>query len=579
MIPANQAEAIILDQVIPLTVDETETLSLLNAQGRILAEDVRSHLDFPHWDNSAMDGYAVRYDDVKDCTSDQPVSLAIVEEIPAGVQPQTEIQTGQCARIFTGAILPAGADTIVMQENATRQDDTVSILEAPNPQSFVRHKAAFYQAGHSLLKAGTLLTAPDIAVLAAAQCATVTVYRRPRVAILSTGDELVPIDQPLQAGQIVDSNRYALAALITAAGAEPVALGIVPDQPDKLKEAIAHALSTADIVLSSGGVSVGDYDYVDQILAELGATIHIRAVAVKPGKPLTVATVETKSEVRSQKLEVRTPQLPNSSTPQLPNSSTPQLPNSPTPQLPNLAQGSARSARNINLYDLVKGQAHLLHRFGGHPFAAGLSIEVNNIPLFRDSINQACRTQYGDLTKADQIPPKADLTITVVELGQDLFRELKLLEPCGMGNPVPRLLIQNCDFKGRSHRNIKDFKGGKLRYIKTDFQICDRTCPSGFPGTWWGHYQDELPETPCDAIVELDFNSYNRRYEIRLLDLHPSTSPISTQPAAKSLNILDQRPNAPTPPRPNPPTPQRPNVPTPQRPNAPHPHPLPPHLG
>lgn len=292
MIPANQAESIILEQVSPLTATNTETLPLLNAQGRILAEDVRSHLDFPHWDNSAMDGYAVRHDDVKACTSDTPVSLTIVEEIPAGVQPQTEIQPGQCARIFTGAILPAGADTIVMQENTARQDNTVAILEAPKPQAFVRHKAAFYQAGHSLLSAGTQLTAPDIAVLAAAQCATVTVYRRPRVAILSTGDELVPIDQPLQAGQIVDSNRYALAALITAAGAEAIPLGIVPDQPDKLKEAIAHAIATADIVLSSGGVSVGDYDYVDQILAELGAHIHIRAVAVKPGKPLTVATVQ-----------------------------------------------------------------------------------------------------------------------------------------------------------------------------------------------------------------------------------------------------------------------------------------------
>lgn len=292
MIPASQAEAIILDQVIPLSTHETETLSLLNAQGRILAEDVCSHLDFPHWDNSAMDGYAVCYNDVKDCTSEAPTTLTIVEDIPAGIQPQKVIQPRQCARIFTGAILPAGADTIVIQENTTRQDNTVTIFEAPTPHAFVRHKAAFYRAGNPLLNAGTPLTAPDIAVLAAAQCATVTVYRRPRVAILSTGDELVPIDQPLQAGQIVDSNQYALTALITATGAEAIPLGIIPDQPDKLKAAIAHALSTADIVLSSGGVSVGDYDYVDQILAELGANIHIRAVAVKPGKPLTVATIQ-----------------------------------------------------------------------------------------------------------------------------------------------------------------------------------------------------------------------------------------------------------------------------------------------
>ncbi|NET50959.1 MAG: molybdopterin molybdotransferase MoeA, partial [Merismopedia sp. SIO2A8] len=169
----------------------------------------------------------------------------------------------------------------------------VSILEAPKANAFVRHKAAFYQAGNPLLSSGVPLTAPDIAVLAAAQCATVSVYRRPRIAILSTGDELVSIDQPLNPGQIVDSNQYALAALVTAAGAEPICLGIVPDHPVALKEKMTHAIATADMVLSSGGVSVGDYDYVDQILAELGANIHIRAVAVKPGKPLTVATIQS----------------------------------------------------------------------------------------------------------------------------------------------------------------------------------------------------------------------------------------------------------------------------------------------
>ena len=309
MIPADQAETLILEQVIPLDPQhDTEVLQLLAAQGRVLAQDVSSHLDFPHWDNSAMDGYAVRYDDVKTCSATTPVTLDIIEEIPAGYQPQQTLQPGQCARIFTGAILPTGADTIVIQEVTQREESTssgaasqrVSILEAPKPQAFVRHKAAFYQAGNPLLKVGLQLTAPDMAVLAAAQCATVTVYRRPRVAILSTGDELVSIDQPLQAGQIVDSNQYALSALITAAGAEPIPLGIVPDQPEALKEAIAHAISTADIVLSSGGVSVGDYDYVDQILAELGAHIHIRAVAVKPGKPLTVATIQNpKSKIQN----------------------------------------------------------------------------------------------------------------------------------------------------------------------------------------------------------------------------------------------------------------------------------------
>jgi molybdopterin molybdotransferase len=141
-----------------------------------------------------------------------------------------------------------------------------------------------------------MLQATDIAVLAAAQCRQVTVYRQPRVAILSTGSELVQSDQRLQPGQIVDSNQYALTALVAQAGAIPIALGIVPDRPDALKHAIANAVVSADLVLSSGGVSVGDYDYIDRILAELGATIHLRAVAMRPGKPLTVASFGATNE-------------------------------------------------------------------------------------------------------------------------------------------------------------------------------------------------------------------------------------------------------------------------------------------
>jgi molybdopterin molybdotransferase len=292
MLPTQQAETLILELVRSLDPQQDrETVDLLSALDRILSAPVSSTLDFPHWDNSAMDGYAVRYEDVQSCDQ-QPVTLEIIEEIPAGYQPQKTVQAGQAARILTGSMMPAGADTIVIQEETQRQDQTVTILAAPKPQAFVRHRAEFYQAGNPLLHPGTVLTAPDIAVLAAAQCVKVPVYRRPRIAILSTGSELVAPDQPLQPGQIVDSNQYALAALIASAGAEPIRLGIVPDQPEALKQAIATAVQSADMVLSSGGVSVGDYDYVDRILAELGAEIQIRAVAVKPGKPLTVATFQ-----------------------------------------------------------------------------------------------------------------------------------------------------------------------------------------------------------------------------------------------------------------------------------------------
>jgi molybdopterin molybdotransferase len=294
MLPVSEAEQLILSLVRPLqATDAIEVVDLLAARDRILAAPVTSQLDFPHWDNSAMDGYAVRFADVQTCRPEQPVELTIVEEIPAGYQPQHAVQAGQAARILTGSVMPSGADTVVMQEETRRQGDLVWILSAPKPQAFVRHQGEFYRAGAMLLPAGIRLGAAEIAVLAAAQCAKVKVYRRPRVVILSTGSELVSIEQPLQAGQIVDSNQYALAVLIAQAGAEPICLGRIPDEPALLKAAIAQAIATADMVLSSGGVSVGDYDYVDKILAELGAEIAIRAVAVKPGKPLTVATFPT----------------------------------------------------------------------------------------------------------------------------------------------------------------------------------------------------------------------------------------------------------------------------------------------
>jgi molybdopterin molybdotransferase len=293
MLTATEAEAIILNLVNSLDAErDTETLDLLVATGRILATPVTSDLDFPHWDNSAMDGYAVRFADVESCSAEHPVELTIVEEIPAGYVPQHTIQPGQAARILTGSMMPAGADTVVIQEVTQRQGDRLSIFAAPKPQAFVRHRAAYYQAGDALLPAGLTLNPPEIAVLAAAQCTQVQVYRRLRVAILSTGDELVSPDQPLKPGQIVDSNQYALASLIAQAGAEPLLFGVVSDDPEALEGAIAQAVTQADIILSSGGVSVGDYDYVERVLEKLGAEIHIRSVAVKPGKPLTVATFQ-----------------------------------------------------------------------------------------------------------------------------------------------------------------------------------------------------------------------------------------------------------------------------------------------
>jgi molybdopterin molybdotransferase len=292
MILPVEAEQLILDRVrSPMTEQDSEVVDLENAVGRVLAISVSSTLDFPHWDNSAMDGYAIRSEDVKRASAEHPVPLTVATEVPAGTCPDRPLQPGEAARIFTGAMLPAGADTIVMQEDTQRQGDRVTILTTPHRGDFVRARGSYYQAGTELLAPGIPLQAAEIAILAAAQCVQVQVYRRPRVAILSTGNELVTPNQPLQPGQIVDSNQYALATLVTQTGAEPLSMGIVPDSGAALRNAINQAVQSADMILSTGGVSVGDYDYVDKILAEFGADIAIQSVAIKPGKPLTVATL------------------------------------------------------------------------------------------------------------------------------------------------------------------------------------------------------------------------------------------------------------------------------------------------
>lgn len=293
MLPAAEAERLISTLVSP--IEAVEELALKDPEstatiiGRVLARPVTSKLDFPHWDNSAMDGYAVRAADVRTV----PMQLSVVEEIPAGRSPQKSLEAGQAARILTGAMLPDGADTVVMQEETERHGDRVTILTQPQAGAFVRRQGSYATVGRQILAAGVVIAAPEIALLAAAQQTQINVYRRPRIAILSTGSELTRLDRPLQPGQIVDSNQYALTALVASTGAVPIPMGIVPDSHNQVKAAIAAAFAQADMVLSTGGVSVGDYDYVDSVLAALGATLHIRAVAVKPGKPLTVATMCT----------------------------------------------------------------------------------------------------------------------------------------------------------------------------------------------------------------------------------------------------------------------------------------------
>ncbi|MCU0524763.1 MAG: single-stranded-DNA-specific exonuclease RecJ [Elainella sp. Prado103] len=215
---------------------------------------------------------------------------------------------------------------------------------------------------------------------------------------------------------------------------------------------------------------------------------------------------------------------------------------------PVFARGSARSIQQIDLYNLLQQQAHLLSRFGGHPYAAGLSLPVENLPLFTQAINQQMRSSYPDGIPI--APPTADLAVTVADLnqaaGRRLFQALKLLEPCGMGNPVPKLLIRNCWFTKSWHRKIKDLAGLKVEYLKTEFELRDDSCDRGFPGVWWGHYKDELPIDRCDVLVELDFNSYEdgktrKHYELRLIAVRPQPATISIA-TSSSLRLYDARP-------------------------------------
>lgn len=204
-----------------------------------------------------------------------------------------------------------------------------------------------------------------------------------------------------------------------------------------------------------------------------------------------------------------------------------------------LARGSARSVNQIDLYELVSSQRPLLSGFGGHPLAAGLSLPVENIPLFADGINRQLRQRAGDSGAIAPPSLQIDLTVTVGELGRDLFQTLKLLEPCGMGNPTPNLLIRQCRFENVRNENIRDFKQRKVRFIKTEFEIVDDT--GQFHGMWWGHYRDEIPPGRCDAVVQLDANPFRRRYEVRLLAVQPAASKWGTAVPTEAHWLLDWR--------------------------------------
>ncbi|PAU66362.1 molybdopterin molybdenumtransferase MoeA [Pseudomonas sp. PIC25] len=259
-------------------IRETERLPLAAAEGRVLAEPLVAGLDLPPWPNSAMDGYALRQADAGE-------ALPVSQRIFAGQAPEP-LQAGTCARIFTGAPLPAGADCVEMQENVeVLADGRVRFLEAIRAGQHVRPQGQETRRGETVLDTGTRLGPIELGLAASLGAAELTVRRRPRVALLSTGDELVEPGQPLGPGQIYNSNRRLLASWLQRLGCEVVDGGILPDDLDRTRTCLGE-LADVDLLLSTGGVSVGEADFLGQVLREAGE-LALWKLAIKPGKPLT----------------------------------------------------------------------------------------------------------------------------------------------------------------------------------------------------------------------------------------------------------------------------------------------------
>jgi molybdopterin molybdotransferase len=279
---ASEALALVLAEA---RVLPTERVDIRAAQGLVLAEEIVSARRLPPADNSAMDGYAVRRADLASASPERPVLLRVVFDVPAGGRAPAPLGAGEAARILTGAPVPAGADAVVRQEDAERSGDRVRIARCPEPRESIRDAGEDVEIGAQVLAPGCALGPAHAGLLASLGRSIVSVHQRPRVAILSSGDELVEPDGDVAGGRIVSSNSYTLAAQCREEGAEPVYLGIAGDTPEALEARFRGGLR-ADLIVSSAGVSVGDRDHVRDVLAKLGCELRFWGVRIKPGYPL-----------------------------------------------------------------------------------------------------------------------------------------------------------------------------------------------------------------------------------------------------------------------------------------------------
>ncbi len=287
--PLTQAQEIVLAAAAPLGC---EKVGLLDALGRVLGEDIVAPRDNPPWDNSAMDGFAVRWEDIrKEHEVTRPAELTIVEDVAAGQMATKAVGPGEAIRIMTGAPLPGGADTVVRVEFTEPSASGVRIFQPEPHGANIRPKGEDVKEGECIIPRGTILRPAELGMLAILAKSFVLVQQRPRVAILSTGDELADLDEKFDEKKIVNSNSYGMAAAVQEAGGIPLLLGIARDTPESLKEKIAQGLG-CDILVLSGGVSMGDYDFTKVVFAELGADMHFWKLAIRPGQPLAFGHIQ-----------------------------------------------------------------------------------------------------------------------------------------------------------------------------------------------------------------------------------------------------------------------------------------------
>ncbi len=289
--PLHEALRIVLDSASPLGL---EKVSILDALGRVLGEDVIAERHNPPWDNSAMDGFAVRAEDIaQEHAISKPVTLTVIEDVPAGKMPTQTVGKGQAIRIMTGAPIPKGADTVVKVEDTEHTPASVRVFKPEPRGANIRPQGEDVKQGDCIIPTGTRIRSGEAGMLAILAKSFVLVYQRPRVAILSTGDELADLDERFSEEKIINSNSYGIAAAVQEAGGVPILLGIARDTPAALKEKISHGLN-ADILVLSGGVSMGDYDFTKAVFRDLGAEMNFWKLAIRPGQPLAFGKIQGK---------------------------------------------------------------------------------------------------------------------------------------------------------------------------------------------------------------------------------------------------------------------------------------------